>query len=74
MDAEANMESIASRTNCIPRRPQWFDGNDIADMSLSGFRALNSAGVVFLPKLYQDGSRDSLPIAGTTIEIIVGEH
>ena len=76
-DAETEMRYIASWTNWITGEPEWFDGNDLADLTEDEIQTIRQAGLVLRPKVFvmpgnPDGRR-RMPqlVVAAVIEVIV---
>jgi DNA-binding SARP family transcriptional activator len=76
-DAETEMRYIASWTNWITGEPEWFDGNDLADLTAEEIQTIQEGGVLHRPKVFvmpgnPDGRRRMpQPVVAAVIEVIV---
>jgi hypothetical protein len=71
---ETEARFIASGTNWILERPQWFDGNDIVDLDSARLQELDSAGGIWWPwdsPGAEGPVREDRWLSGTTIEVLV---
>ncbi|HUG26905.1 MAG TPA: AAA family ATPase [Gemmatimonadales bacterium] len=77
LDTETEMRYIASWTNWLTGEPEWFDGNDLADLTEEDIQIIREGGVLHRPKVYvmpgnPDGRRQ-MPhtVVAAVIEVIV---
>jgi len=75
--AETEMRYIASRTNWTVGEPQWFDGNDLADLTPAALDSLDRIGIASWPMLQFRKEADpqiysaGASLIGTLLEIEV---